>query len=79
MHALNSRSKHSVLSIGLLSNKRMNISFAVCMLLQVGVVMIPQVAAVFGVVTLSFVQWSLVAALGLALLAAVEISKRVKC
>ena len=79
VHALNSRSKHSVLSIGLLSNKRMNISFAVCMLLQVGVVMIPQVAAVFGVVTLSFIQWSLVAALGLALLAAVEISKRVKC
>jgi Ca2+-transporting ATPase len=78
VHALNSRSKYSIFRIGLLSNKRMNFAFAVCMLLQLGVVMIPQVASVFSVVTLTFAQWLVVATLGLALLTAVEISKRVK-
>jgi Ca2+-transporting ATPase len=78
VHALNSRSKYSLFRIGLLSNKRMNFSFAVCMLLQLGVVMIPQVASGFSVVTLAFSQWLVVAALGFALLTAVEISKRVK-
>ncbi|MBQ3497555.1 MAG: cation-translocating P-type ATPase [Clostridia bacterium] len=78
VHALNSRSNRSLFSVGLFSNKRMNVAFAVCMLLQLGVVMVPQVASVFSVVTLTFVQWAVVAALGLALLAAVEISKRVK-
>lgn len=78
VHALNSRSKYSLFRIGLFSNKRMNVAFAVCMLLQLGVVMIPQVACVFSVITLSFTQWLVVAALGFILLTAVEISKRVK-
>ncbi len=78
VHALNSRSNRSLFSVGLFSNKRMNVAFTVCMLLQLGVVMVPQIASVFSVVTLTFVQWAVVAALGLALLAAVEISKRIK-
>ena len=78
VHALNSRSKFSLFRIGFFSNKRMNTAFAVCMLLQLGVVMIPQVASVFSVVTHAFSQWLVVAALGFALLTAVEISKRVK-
>ncbi len=78
VHALNSRSNRSLFSVGLFSNKRMNVAFTVCMLLQLGVVMIPQVASVFSVVTLTFIQWAVVAALGSALFIAVEISKRVK-
>ena len=78
IHAFNSRSKFSLFRIGFFSNKRMNTAFAVCMLLQLGVVMVPQVASVFSVVTLTFAQWLVVAALGFALLTVVEISKRVK-
>ncbi|MBQ8027650.1 MAG: cation-translocating P-type ATPase [Clostridia bacterium] len=78
IHSYNSRSERSLFKIGIFSNKKMNFAFLICLLLQVGVVTVPQVAGVFGVVTLSAVQWAVVAALGAVLLAAVEISKRVK-
>ncbi len=78
VHALNSRSERSLFKIGLFSNSRMNLAFAVCLLLQVGVVMLPSAAALFSVVPLSAVQWLLVAALCAVLPAAVEISKAVK-
>ncbi len=78
VHALNSRSERSLFKIGWFSNRRMNIAFAVCLLLQVGVVMLPSAAALFSVVPLNAVQWLLVSALCAVLPAAVEISKAVK-
>ena len=54
------------------------IAFAVCLLLQVGVVMLPSAASLFSVVPLGITQWLLVAVLCAALPAAVEISKAVR-
>jgi Ca2+-transporting ATPase len=78
VHSYNARSSFSLFKIGFLSNHRMNLAFLVCLLLQVGVVMFPGAAALFSVVPLTFVQWALVAGLCVALLVAVEISKRFK-
>ncbi len=78
IHAFNARSSFSLFKIGIFSNRRMNLAFLVCLVLQVGVVMVPGAAALFSVVPLSLLQWALVAGLCLALLAAVEISKRAK-
>ncbi len=78
VHALNSRSERSLFKIGWFSNRRMNLAFAVCLLLQVGVVMFEGTANLFGVVPLSGMQWLLVAALCAVLPAAVEISKAAK-
>ncbi|MBO5359993.1 MAG: cation-translocating P-type ATPase [Clostridia bacterium] len=78
VHALNSRSERSLFKIGWFSNRRMNLAFAVCLLLQVGVVMLPSAAALFSVVPLGVAQWLLVVVLCAALPAAVEISKAVK-
>lgn len=78
VHALNSRSERSLFKIGWFSNRRMNLAFAVCLLLQVGVVMLPSAASLFSVVPLGITQWLLVAVLCAALPAAVEISKAVR-
>ncbi len=78
VHALNSRSERSLFKIGWFSNRRMNLAFAVCLLLQVGVVTFSRAAKLFCVVPLSGVQWLLVAALCAVLPVAVEISKAVK-
>lgn len=78
VHALNSRSERSLFRIGWFSNRRMNLAFAVCLMLQVGVVMFERAANLFGVVPLSGMQWLLVAALCAVLPAAVEISKAAK-
>ena len=78
VHALNSRSERSLFRIGWFSNRRMNLAFVVCILLQVGVVMLDGAARLFGVVPLSGTQWLLVAALCAALPVAVEISKALK-
>ena len=56
----------------------MTLAFVICLALQAGVVMLPAAASVFSVVVLNISQWGLVAALSLALLIAVEISKAVK-
>ena len=78
VHACNSRSDRSLFKIGLFSNRRMNVAFAVCLFLQVGVVMVPAAASLFSVVTLGIPQWALVVGLSAMLVAAVEISKRFK-
>ena len=78
IHAYNSRSRFSLFKVGFFSNRRMNLAFLVCLLLQVGVVMVPAASGLFSVVPLTFAQWGLVAGLGGVLLTAVEISKRVK-
>jgi len=78
VHALNSRSDRSLFRIGWFSNRRMNLAFAVCLLLQVGVVMLPSAASLFSVVPLGAVQWLFVAAVCAVLPVTVEISKALK-
>lgn len=75
VHAQNVRSKRSLFSIGLLGNARMLYAFAVCALLQISVVSIPVLSAIFKTTPLSWMQWGIVAALSLAPLAVVELEK----
>lgn len=62
-HAVNSRSSQSLFKAGLFSNKTMNIAVVVCCMLQAAVVMISPLAALFGAVPLSAIQWLAVAGL----------------
>ncbi len=75
LHALNSRSELSLFKIGPFGNKKMNLALLVCLFLQIAVVSIPALCAVFDTVCLSAVQWLTVAALSLFVTAAVEASK----
>ena len=56
-HAVNMRSSLPLFKAGIFSNRMMNIAVAVCSAAQAGVVLIPQLANVFGVTPLSPVQW----------------------
>lgn len=78
VHAFNTRSEHSLFSIGFFSNPKMILSFLVCTLLQFSVIAVAPLGALFKTVTLNSVQWLAVAGLSLAPLAAVEIGKRLK-
>ena len=77
IHAFNVRSKHSVFSVGLFSNMRMNLSFLLCASLQVMVITVPALSTVFKTVPLNFVQWGIVATLSLLPLVVVEIQKKI--
>lgn len=66
VQALNMRSSHSLFTIGIFSNKTMNLSFWLCTALTAFVVFVPGVVSVFGMTLLS---WKLyLIALGLSLL-----------
>ncbi len=66
VQALNMRSSHSLFTIGIFSNKTMNLSFWLCTALTAFVVFVPGVVSVFGMTLLS---WELyLIALGLSLL-----------
>ena len=78
VHAFNTRSEHSLFSVGFLSNPKMVLSFFVCTLMQFSVIGIAPLGALFKTVPLDGMQWLVVAALSLAPLVAVEIGKRMK-
>ncbi len=78
VHSFNSRSRFSLFTVGFFSNRRMNLALAVCLALQLGVVVFAPAAALFSAVPLNALQWLLTVALSAALLVAVEISKAVK-
>ena len=65
-YAFDSHSRHSILEIGLFSNKYLNLSALVSVVLLLFVMLIPGVSGVFGIVSLGFGQWILI--LGLSLL-----------
>lgn len=75
LHALNSRSEHSLFKIGFFSNKEMIGAFLICLSLQVAVVTMPPLCGVFKTVPLNFIQWLTVAALSLFVTFTVELSK----
>jgi len=75
IHAFNVRSEKSLFEIGIFGNLKMLYSFLVCLALQVSVISIPALSAVFKTVPLNMVQWLVVAGLALSPLFIVEIEK----
>lgn len=76
-HSFNMRSRRSLAEIGLLTNKKLVISFLICTLLQVSVVSIPPLAKVFQVVPLTGRQWAIVFMLSIAPIVVVEFQKKI--
>lgn len=75
VHAFNLRSEHSLFHIGVFTNKKLCFSFVLCVMLQIVVVTIPELAQVFKVCALSARQWEMVWILSLMPLFLVEIQK----
>lgn len=75
VHAFNTRSEHSLFKVGFLSNPQMILSFLICVVLQVSVIAFAPLSALFNVVSLSAVQWLIVAGLSFFPFIAVEAGK----
>ena len=76
-HSFNMRTRRSVFSIGIFSNKKLTLCAAICVALQLAVMMIPPLRVLFDAAILSPVQWLIVAALSLAPIAVSELGKAV--
>ena len=63
VHSFNMRSEHSVLKLGLFSNRKLVAACGLCAFLMVSVVLFPPLAALFKTTALTLPQWLLVAAL----------------
>ena len=72
VHSFNMRSEHSVLKLGLLSNRKLVIACGFCAILMVSVVLFPPLSALFQTTALTAFQWLIVAALSLCPLLVVE-------
>lgn len=75
VHAFNVRSPHSLFQVGIASNRKMIGAFLVGLLMQVSVITIPALAAIFKTAALSPLQWGIVALLSFVPLGAVELEK----
>ena len=69
---------HSIFKIGIFSNSMMNKAFAVGLILQLAVLLIPPLQGIFGVMNLNVTEWAVVIALALVPLIVSEIFKAVK-
>ena len=74
-HVFNVRSERSLFHIGWFSNRRLTASFLICLALQVGVVCIPSLAAVFQVQSMDMAQWGIVFGLSFAPIPMAELQK----
>ena len=72
VHSFNMRSEHSVLKIGLFSNRKLVSACGLCALLMVSVVLFPPLSALFQTTPLTSFQWLLVVLLSLCPLLVVE-------
>ncbi|WP_343210548.1 calcium-translocating P-type ATPase, PMCA-type [Anaerolentibacter hominis] len=77
-HSFNMRSRKSIFKAGLFTNPKLVLSFFVCTLLQVSVISIPVLAAVFQVIPLTLHQWGLVWIFSAMPIFIVETVKRLK-
>lgn len=77
VHAFNMRSEHSLLSVGIFSNKYLVGALIIGVILQVSVITIAPLASLFKVCTLTGTQWLIVAFLSMLPLFIVELQKRV--
>ena len=72
VHSFNMRSEHSVLKLGLFSNRKLVAACGFCAILMVSVVLFPPLSALFQTTALTALQWLVVAALSLCPLLVVE-------
>ena len=72
VHSFNMRSEHSVLKLGLLSNRKLVAACGFCAILMVSVVLFPPLSALFQTTALTAFQWLIVATLSLCPLLVVE-------
>ncbi len=72
VHSFNMRSEHSVLKLGLLSNRKLVVACGFCATLMVSVVLFPPLSSLFQTTALTAFQWLIVAALSLCPLVVVE-------
>ncbi len=72
VHSFNMRSEHSVIRLGVFSNRKLNGAFLICSFLMASVILFPTLNAVFKTAALTFSQWLIVWALSLFPLLAVE-------
>lgn len=76
VHSLNMRSNHSLFKIGFFTNKKLLFSVLLCIALQCAVVTVPALQLVFHTISLTTLQWVLVAVLSLLPVPLVELEKR---
>ena len=69
---------HSIFKIGIFSNSMMNKAFAVGLILQLAVLLLPPLQGVFGVMSLNAAEWGVVILLALVPLLVSEIYKAVR-
>lgn len=72
VHSFNMRSEHSVLKLGLFSNRKLVAACGFCAILMVSVVLFPPLSSLFQTTALTALQWLIVAALSLCPLLVVE-------
>lgn len=72
VHSFNMRSEHSVLKLGIFSNKKLAAACAVCAALMVSVILFPPLSNLFKTAALTGFQWLIVLLLSLFPLVAVE-------
>ena len=75
VHAFNMRSEKSLFKIGFATNPKLVSAFFICLLMQISVITVPPLASVFNTAPLNTVQWTIVAALSIVPLIAVEFEK----
>lgn len=76
-HSFNMRSRRSVFSIGIFSNRKLTVCAALCAALQLTVMTVPPLAALFNVSALTPSEWLTVAALAISPIAFSELGKAV--
>lgn len=76
-HSFNMRSRRSVFSIGIFSNRKLTVCAALCAALQLTVMTVPPLAALFNVSALTPAKWLTVAALAISPIAFSELGKAV--
>ncbi len=78
-HAFDVRSERaSLLHIGVFSNKAMNKAFVVGVLMQLAVLCLPPLQAIFSTVTMSLTEWGVVLGLAMAPVVVCEIAKAIR-
>ena len=77
VHAFNMRSDKSLFHIGVFTNKYLVYAFLICTAMQVGVISVPALAAIFKAVPLGLEQWGIVALFSVMPLLIIELEKLV--
>ena len=75
VHAFNMRSEKSLFKVGVFRNKSLVLAGLVCALLQISVIVIPPLSAIFKTQMLSIIQWLIVAGMALVPFVLMELEK----